>query len=101
MRGVLVLTVVLVGCGGSASTPDTPSDDHAQLAQAMCADLRDDFSMFQMHAQAVEFYQERGRSGDAAQLAAAQLEDLATSRYCPEFREAFEATFAYEDWIAP
>ncbi len=67
----------------------------------MCADLSDGFSMFQMHAQAVEHYRESDRGEDAVQLAAAKLEDLATSEYCPEFRDAFEATIAYETWIKP
>jgi len=104
MRALVVLAVVLVGCG-SANTPtnndDTSTNNDEQLARAMCTDLRNGLSMFQMHAQAVDYYRGTGRSEGAAQLAAAQLEDLATSDYCPEFRDEFEATITYEEWIAP
>jgi hypothetical protein len=56
---------------------------------------------FQIHSQAVEHYRGTGRSEDAAQLAAAKLEDLASREYCPQFREGFEATYTYETWIKP
>jgi len=95
----LVAVIVLVGIAIAFSNNGESTTD-GDLAEAMCADLRDGMSMFQMHAQAVEFYRD-GRSEDAAQSAAAHLEDDATRRYCPEFRDEFEATFAYEDWIAP
>ena len=99
---VLVLIgVVMILQGGGGSAPTVTSEDDEQLAKAMCSDLSDGFSMFQMHSQAVEHYRGRGRSGDAAQLAAAKLEDLATREYCPQFRDDFEATFTYEEWIAP
>lgn len=98
-RLAAVAVVVLIGIGIAVSNNGDSTTD-SDLAQAMCADLRDGMSMFQMHAQAVEFYRD-GRSEDAAQSAAAHLEDDATSRHCPEFRDEFEATFVYEDWIAP
>ena len=97
---LIVVILVLLGINVAISNPkqeDVAGSD-ANLAQAMCADLRDGFSLFQMHSQAVSFYRE-SRSEDAAQLAAAEIEDLATRRYCPEFRDEFEATFVYEDWI--
>ena len=96
-RLALVAVVVLVGIAIALTNEKTPND--RDLAQAMCADLRDGMSLFQMHAQAVEVYRD-GRSEDAAQSAAAHLEDDATRSYCPEFRDDFEATIAYEDWIA-
>ncbi len=89
MIRAMLLMAVIAGCGGSASdAPEPVSDDEERLAEAMCNDLSDGLSMFQMHSQAVEFYRD-GRSEDAAQLAAAELEDLATREYCPEFRDAF------------
>lgn len=98
MIRALVVAAVLAGCGGNGGSA---SEDDERLARAMCDDLSGGFSMFQMHSQAVEFYRETGRSEDAAQLAAAELEDLATREYCPQFRDEFEATFTYEQWIAP
>ena len=96
-----VVILVLLGINVAISNRDREEASGGEsLEEAMCADLRDGMSMFQMHAQAVEFYRD-GRSEDAAQSAAAHLEDDATRRYCPEFRDEFEATFAYEDWIAP
>lgn len=100
----LVIAGLLAGCGSStAERPqvEAPSDADVELARAMCSDLEGGASMFQMHAQAVEFYRGSGRSEDAVQLAAAELEDLATREYCPAFRDEFEATITYEDWIAP
>lgn len=101
---LLLIALLLTGCGAT-QTGDTDdsrgSSEQQRLAKAMCSDLEDGASMFQMHSQAVEFYTELGRSPDAAQLAAATIEDIATGDYCPEFRDEFEATFAYEDWIAP
>lgn len=93
MRALIIVALALTACGGSGA-----SDDDERLARAMCSDLSDGLSMFQMHAQAVEYYRD-GRSEDAAQLAAAELEDLATSEYCPAFRDEFEATIVYETWI--
>lgn len=93
IRAALV-ALLLAGCGGNSV-----SSDDERLARAMCGDLSDGFSMFQMHSQAVEHYRESGRSKDASQLAAAELEDLATREYCPEFRDDFEATIAYDKWI--
>lgn len=97
-RLALVAVVVLVGIAIALTNDKTPTD--RDLAQAMCADLRDGMSLFQIHSQGVKHYREIGRSEDAAQSAAAHLEDDATRSYCPEFRHAFEATYAYEDWIA-
>lgn len=96
-----LLVVAYLASQGGGSNDDTPTNDDEQLARAMCTDLRDDFSMYQMHASAVDYYRGTGRSEDAAQLAAAELEDLATSDFCPAFRDAFEATITYEKWIAP
>ena len=96
---VLVAVLVLVGIGISVTNQDSGSDRDT-LAEAMCDDLESGFSMFQMHAQAVSHYRD-GRSEDAAQLAAAELEDLATRRHCPAFRDEFEATITYQQWIAP
>ena len=98
MRALLTLVVALAGCGADT---EEPSDADVALARAMCSDLKDGASMFQMHAQAVQFYRGSGRSEDAAQLAAAELEDLATREYCPAFRADFEATIPYEEWIEP
>ena len=89
---------MLAGC---AEASVNVSDDDEQLARAMCGDLEDGLSLFQMHSQAVEFYRGTGRSEDAAQLAAAELEDLATREFCPAFRDEFEATHVYEQWIEP
>ena len=98
MFRALLFVAVLAGCGGAAG--ETTSDADARLAQAMCSDLEAGMSMFQMHAAAVEHYEGTGRSGNAVQLAAAKLEDLATREYCPEYRDEFEATITYEEWIA-
>lgn len=97
IRGLLA-AVLLAGCGGQAGGG---GDDDARLAEAMCADLTDGMSMFQIHSQGVKYYERLGRSPDAAQLAAAQLEDRATSKHCPDFRSDFEATITYERWILP
>ncbi|MCV0403584.1 MAG: hypothetical protein K5924_07705 [Chloroflexi bacterium] len=70
------------------------------MAEAMCVDLRNGMTVFELHIKAIEFYRVEG-TGDDAELRAARLEDLATREYCPEFREAFEATFTYRQWIAP
>lgn len=97
MIRALIVAALLAACGGGGGA----SEDDSRLASAMCADLRDGMSFFQMHSQAVEHYRETGRSENAAQLAAAELQDLATSEHCPQFRDDFEATIAYEQWIAP
>ena len=99
-RLALVAVVVLVGIAIALTNEKTPSadDNDRTLAQAMCDDLEDGMSLFQMHSQAVSYYRE-SRSENAAQSAAAHLEDLATRTYCPAFRDDFEATVMYEDWI--
>ena len=96
----IVVALVLIGIQVATSNPKTPSadDNDRTLAQAMCDDLEDGMSLFQMHSQAVSYYRQN-RSENAAQSAAAHLEDLATRTYCPAFRDDFEATFVYEDWI--
>ena len=96
----IVVALVLIGIQVATSNPKTPSadDNDRTLAQAMCDDLEDGMSLFQMHSQAVSYYRE-SRSENAAQSAAAHLEDLATRTYCPAFRDDFEATVVYEDWI--
>jgi len=96
----LVLVAVMTGCGGTVGDGPGSASDEDRLAQSMCADLSAGFSMFQMHSQAVDHYRD-GRSEDAAQLAASELEDLATGEFCPEFRDDFEATIWYETWIEP
>jgi hypothetical protein len=104
----LVIAGIVVALSNAASDEpgaggDGPSAASAEerLARAMCGDLSDGFSWFQIHSQAVEHYRGTGRSEDAAQLAAAKLEDLASREYCPQFREGFEATYTYETWIKP
>lgn len=98
---VLIGVLVVAGIAAALSNGESAVSSDDDLAQAMCADLRDGFSLFQMHSQAVEHYRNLGRSEDAAQSAAAHLEDDATREHCPQFRDEFEATFAYEQWIAP
>jgi hypothetical protein len=96
----LVIAGIAVALANAASDDPSAASADERLARAMCADLSDGFSWFQMHSQAVEHYRD-GRSEDAAQLAAAELEDLASRKYCPEFRAGFEATITYETWIKP
>jgi hypothetical protein len=93
-----LVALLIAGTIVACSAPSESGDE--ELARAMCSDLEAGLSLFQLHSQAVEHYRD-GRSEDAAQLAAAELEDLATREYCPEFRDEFEATFVYEQWIAP
>lgn len=95
IAGLALAALAVAGCG------DEASDDDTEMAEAMCSDLDSGMSLMQLHGQAVEHYRGTDRSEDAAQLAAAEIEDLATSEHCPEHREAFEATIAYQDWIAP
>ena len=96
---ILGAVVLVIFVASQASRGGVTSDDERNLARAMCDDLKSGASMFQMHSQAVEFYR-KSRSEDAAQLAAAQMEDRATRSYCPEFRDEFEGTIAYQEWIA-
>lgn len=101
LLGIVVVVIYAMSAvgreNGNGNTNTSGNDE--RLARSMCSDLEDGLSMFQMHSQAVGFYRDQGRSDDAAQLAAAQLEDLATREYCPAFRDDFEATIAYEQWI--
>lgn len=100
---ILTLTATLLvaaSCGDDDSGDATDPD--RELAEAMCNDLGDGASFLQIHAHAVSYYQELGdRSDDAIQLAAAELEDLATSEICTEHRDEFEQSASYTDWIAP
>lgn len=47
--------LLLVACSSTAPASREPTADQ-RLQLAMCADLEDGFSLFQMHSQAVEHY---------------------------------------------
>lgn len=96
---MLLAGVMAVGCGGGGD--EALSGDDERLAEAMCADLRGDFSLAQISTQAVSHYRDTGRDADTARFAAAELIDAAITERCPEFTDNWQKTILYEDWIAP
>lgn len=100
LAAAMLAAVLAAGCGDSDDAVSLTGDEE-QLADAMCSDLRGDFSLAQMATQSVSYYRDTGRDGDTARLAAAELMDAAITEKCPEFTEDWRKTILYEDWIAP
>lgn len=98
MRYFIAAFALLLIPACSTGSPEPTQDE--KFAQAICADLRDGQSLFQIHSTALDYYREtRDTSEDANQLASAKLQDLATREYCPKFRADFEKTLLYEKWV--